>query len=115
MNTSIPRWRGPVLRVLVLAAAVVAAPLPSLAGEASPPANAGAGLKVSVEKAVAAEAAALSQPTALKAQDSGNRTDLGSKSYFKTTAGVITLVLVGAGIGYALYSTSNDRVKSPAR
>jgi hypothetical protein len=103
-----------VLRVLVLAAAVVAAPLPSLAEEASPPAAAAAGLRVSVEKAVAAEAAALAQPPAFRAQQEGG-TDLGSKSYFRTRAGVITLVLVGVGLGYALYSTSNDRVKSPAR
>jgi len=114
VNTSIPRWRGPVLRVLVLAAAVVAAPLPSLAGEASPPANAGAGLKVSVEKAVAAEAAALSQPTALMASQSGG-TDLSSPSFFKTKAGVITIVLLTVGLGFTIYSTSNDRVKSPAR
>lgn len=114
MNTTTLRWRRPVLRVLVLAAAVVAAPLPCLAGQASPPAKTGAGFKASVEKAVAAEATAMAQPSAFRAQQAGGA-DLSSRSYFKTRAGVITLVLVAAGVGYALYSTSNDRVKSPAR
>lgn len=43
------------------------------------------------------------------------RTDLKSKSFFKTPAGLATLVIFGAGVGYALYSSSNDRIRSEGR
>jgi len=42
-------------------------------------------------------------------------TDLRSGSFFKSAAGVATLIIVGAGTAYALYSASNDRIKSPGR
>jgi len=54
--------------------------------------------------------------SAVAAQDPGQpKTDLESKSFFKSPAGIIALVLVGVGTGVALYSTSNDRIKSPAK
>ena len=42
------------------------------------------------------------------------RTD---SSFFKTTAGRLTLGLMAVGLGYSIYSVSNDRkpVKSPIR
>lgn len=43
------------------------------------------------------------------------RTDLRSKSFFKTPAGVATLLIFGAGVGYAIYSSSNDRIRSEGR
>ena len=54
-------------------------------------------------------------PRLAQDQTGAPRTDLGSSSFFKTPAGIITLVAVGAGVGYALYSTSHDRIKSPGR
>lgn len=42
-------------------------------------------------------------------------TDLRSGSFFKTKAGVATLVIFGAGVGYAVYSSSNDRIRSTGR
>jgi len=54
--------------------------------------------------------------SSVAAQDPGQpRTDLGSTSFFKKPAGIVALILVGVGTGYALYSTSNDRIKSPAK
>lgn len=43
------------------------------------------------------------------------KTDLRSKSFFKTPAGLATLVIFGAGVGYAIYSSSNDRIRSEGR
>jgi len=34
-------------------------------------------------------------------------------TFFKTKAGIVTVVLLAAGAGFALYSTSHDRIKSP--
>ncbi|MEW6320251.1 MAG: hypothetical protein AB1635_04085 [Acidobacteriota bacterium] len=41
--------------------------------------------------------------------------DLQSGSFFKTPAGVAVLVAFGVGVGYALYSASNDRIRSSGR
>jgi hypothetical protein len=96
---------------VVLALAIAAAPLPALAGEppatAPPPGLAAAAQKAAVAQAKADARMARAQST------TGTKTDLGSPSFFKTPAGIITLIAVGAGLGYALYSTSNDRVESP--
>ena len=39
----------------------------------------------------------------------------GGKSFFKTTTGIVSLVLVGGALGATFYSFSNGRVKSPAK
>jgi hypothetical protein len=93
--------------------AIVAGPLPALAEGLTPTApNTGPSIRTSVEKAVASHTLTASQ-AAVGAQRT--TTDLGSKSFFRTPAGIITLVALAAGVGYTLYSTSHDRVKSPAR
>lgn len=103
-------------RVFVIALAVAAAPLPSLAGEAHEAVAAKPTLRTSIEKIAVSEAKTLAESPTANAQQSQPTVDKGkleSGSYFKSTAGIITLVAVGVGVGYALYSTSNDRVKSP--
>jgi hypothetical protein len=42
-------------------------------------------------------------------------TDLRSGSFFKTAAGIATLVIFGAGVAYAVYSSNNDRIRSEGR
>jgi hypothetical protein len=111
------QWRR-ALRVFAIAAAVAAAPLPALAGESpSPPSGApsiteSAARLVAAGRLVAQDRAARSR---MAAGAAAAQTDLGSPGFFRSPAGIITLVAIGAGVGYALYSTSNDRVKSPAR
>lgn len=41
--------------------------------------------------------------------------NLESGSFFKTGPGMAVLAAFGVGVGYALYSASNDRIKSPGR
>jgi hypothetical protein len=43
------------------------------------------------------------------------KADLQSGSFFKTAAGIATLVIFGAGVGYALYSSREDRIRSTGR
>lgn len=118
MITHACQWARSSLRVFVLAAAVAAAPLPALAGDSSSlpgGPSPGAGLAASGARFVVAE---LARPTARAEQARlavAPQTDLGSPSFFKTPAGIITLVAIAAGVSYALYSTSHDRIKSPAR
>lgn len=114
MNDKDRSWRRAPLPVL-LALAVLLAPLPAMAGE-PPAAAAGApGIAAAAHKAVAAQVTA-GKPSLARAQtNTGTRTDLGSTSFFKSPAGIITLVVAGAGLGYAVYSTSHDRLNSPGR
>lgn len=66
-----------------------------------------------------ARAAAMREAGAMKerraAQDQSASTDLRSGSFFKSKAGIATLVVFGAGVGYAIYSSSNDRIRSTGR
>jgi hypothetical protein len=38
-----------------------------------------------------------------------------SPTFFKTGPGIAVLAVIAAGVGYALYSTSHDRINSPGR
>jgi len=38
-----------------------------------------------------------------------------SPGFFKTKPGIIALAVMGAGVGYALYSAQNDRIHSPGK
>lgn len=116
MNCIVRLWRPSVARVGVLAVAIAVAPLPVAAGESGAPAAKPApGIRTAVEKVVATQKLEVTR-TAARAQQTGSTsTDLGSTSFFRSPAGIIALVALAAGVGYTLYSTSNDRVKSPAR
>lgn len=103
------------MRTLLLAAAVAAAPLPATAGAPSPQPLKAAGIHATGQAIVAAQVLAAPALPAAARSAAAAQTDLGSRSFFKTPAGVITLVAMAAGVGFALYSTKSDRVKSPAR
>ena len=97
-------------RVLVAALILTATPLPTFAGEPpGPPAPAPAPTLSELVK----QAAAVTPLAPARAQTStAGKADLGSPSFFKKPAGIAVLVALGAGVGYALYSTSNDRIHS---
>lgn len=114
VNAPVHFWRPSIAWALFVSLAIVAAPLPCLAGDSSPTTSKPVPtLKSSIEHVAATHVLATSAPAA-RAQEQG-KTDLGSKSFFRTPGGIIALVALGAGVGFALYSTSHDRVKSPAR
>lgn len=109
MSHPFRRWR-PVGRVLALAVAIAAIPLPSLAEETVQPATK-PGIRASVAKVAATTRLEASSGQAAQA----DKAQLTSGSFFKSTAGVIVLAVVAAGTGYAIYSASNDRIHSVAR
>lgn len=102
-------WR-PALRVLALALVIAAVPLPGLAGEPS---------QTIARPGIRASAAAVVATTTLARSEGQSATDtkaqLESGSFFKTPVGVVVLAVVAAGAGYAIYSTRNDRIKSPGK
>jgi hypothetical protein len=66
-------------------------------------------------RTLAASRAATLQAAQGSQQAPAPRTDLRTRAFFKTRAGLATLAIFGAGVGYALYSANNDRIKSPGR
>lgn len=65
---------------------------------------------------VARQAVPLKSPLAPKASASAaTQSNLESKAFFKTKAGAATLILFGAGVGFAVYSSSNDRIRGANR
>lgn len=109
MKRLFPHWR-PLGRVVALALILAAVPLPVLAGEpdkAAPP----PGLKASIAKAATSGSTALEQakPTA------PDRAKLGSTSFFKSPAGIATIVVVALGTGLAVYAARHDRIHSVVR
>jgi hypothetical protein len=108
--------------LLVLCASFV--PLPALAAEATshstvPVARAAApvaapapDLHGAVIKAVQRDVAI--RPSVARRSQSGVP-NADSPSFFKTPAGIAVLAVFAAGVGYAIYSTRNDRINSPGR
>jgi hypothetical protein len=65
-----------------------------------------------------ARAVAERRATELKVREARSQTtqaDLESASFFKTPVGIAVLAAFGVGVGYALYSASNDRIRSAGR
>lgn len=107
-------WRRSLVPFTV-ALAVVVAPLPAMAGEPTArPANTPS-IVAAAQQAVAAQVKAATPATFRAQGNTTAKTDLGTASFFKSPAGIITLAVLGAGVGYALYSTSHDRIKSPGK
>ena len=108
-------WRRTVARLLVLALAVGTAPVTCLANEPAGPPQTTPTLSASIQKAVQQESGKVTKVSPKAARQSGASApaDTPSGGFFRSKAGIVTLVLLGVGTGYALYSTSNDRVTSP--
>ena len=108
-------WRRTLARLLVVALALGAAPVNCLASEPGDPPQPSPTLSASIQKAVQSEAGKVTKVSPKAARQSGASApaDTSSGGFFKSKAGIITIALLAAGTGYALYSTSNDRVTSP--
>jgi hypothetical protein len=108
-------WRRTVARLLVLALAVGTAPVNCLASEPGNPPPSAPTLSASIQKAVQQESGKVAKvsPRAARQAGASAPADTPSEGFFRSKAGIITIALLAAGTGYALYSTSNDRVRSP--
>jgi hypothetical protein len=86
-----------------------------LASEPGNPPPSSPTLSASIQKAVQQESGKVAKvsPKAARQAGASAPADTSSGGFFRSKAGVVTLVLLGVGTGYALYSTSNDRVRSP--
>jgi hypothetical protein len=108
-------WRRPVARVLLLALAVGTAPVYCLAGEPPGPPRSTPTFAASIQTAVQHEVGRVPKVAPRAARQAGGASSAGpsSGSFFKSRAGIVTVVLLAVGTSFALYSTSHDRVTSP--
>jgi hypothetical protein len=106
----------------VLVAGLMFGPVAASAAEKAPPATA-TPLRVSLDRVAAKESHRLVKDASDKSAKSGRQQSgaqspdpsLESGSFFRTPAGAAVLVAFGVGLGYALYSSSNDRIRSSGR
>jgi hypothetical protein len=113
------RWRC-TRTALVLVVALLVTSLPALGGEPQSPAPAPGkgGITASAERAAKAMAPAMkANPSAARAQGQppASTANRGTWAFFKSPVGAAILATFGVGVGYALYSTQHDRVKSPGK
>lgn len=102
------QWR-PMARAVALALILAAIPLPALAGDSTKAVPA-PGLKASIAKAATSGSAVLAQD-----KPQPDRAKLGSTSFFKSPAGIATIIVVALGTGFAVYSANHDRIHSVVR
>lgn len=114
MKTRPSLWRGRLPRTLAAAVIVGLLPWPVAAADQAPPAPTTQNITASAQKVAATERLVVPQPVAAK-QNQGSDAALTSPSFFKTKVGLAVLAVVLGGAGYAIYSTSHDRIHSEAR
>jgi hypothetical protein len=102
----------------LLAVAVALAPLPAAAAGERPtkPGSIKAAIKkIAVDGGGARDAGGAGVARAGASRRTQQSSPAQSTSFFKTKPGIIALVVMAAGTGYALYSVSNDRITSPGK
>lgn len=102
-------WRSRVARLVALAVIAALCPLPVFAG---PPGSPEKATPIKNSAAVIAATVRL-EPAAPAAQATAGAPGTDSPSFFKKPVGIAVLATLGAGVGYAIYSTQHDRVHSP--
>lgn len=103
-------WR----RALALALMTTLTPLPLMAAESGSSPRPGP-IRASVAKISSKDAAALPSARRTEGRSSAQQTQGQDRSFFKTGPGILALAVMIAGTGYAIYSTQNDRIKSPGK
>jgi hypothetical protein len=97
---------------LVVIAALI--PLPAAASDTAttplPPT-----IKASMDKIVVRDVTAKPARKDVAREDRQGASAGSSPGFFKTKPGIIALAVMGAGVGYALYSAQNDRIHSPGK
>lgn len=116
MNRTVSTWvRGAALPLALLFGLTFAAP-PAGADEIVAPTPAPeAPSKTSVATAAATKVAALNSAEVAEATQAPAAEEGSPSSFFKSPRGVAALVLAIAGVSYVIYSSQNDRIKSPIR
>jgi hypothetical protein len=107
-------WRGALWRAVLLALITTLSPLPAAASDAVKPEKAPT-IKASMERIVARDLTATPARPAVARPARQGQSPGSSPGFFKSGPGMVALVVMVAGTGYALYSASHDRIHSAAK
>jgi len=109
-------WHGALARVVLAALVLALMPMPAAAAEPGQQPAKATSLHDSIVKNAAREAARSNSASARASQgEKVDKSPLDKPSFFKTPAGAIALAIVAVGAGFAIYSTSHDRIHSVVR
>ena len=98
----------------LLLGSLVPSLVPRVAAEEGAPAPAIQQSPRSLRAAASATVARADVSHALQTPSSPSPATEPGKPFFKTTRGIVTAVLMAGGLGWVIYTTSHDRVRSPA-
>jgi len=112
VNGKVSFWRWRLARFVALAVIIALCPLPALAGDQGQPATGKTpGIRASAAAIATRQPLAASPSAAAQGQSNPGK----PASFFKSPVGVVVLATLAAGVGYAIYSTQNDRITSPVK
>ena len=114
MTVRIKAWRGCLPRAGLFAVVLALVPLPVSAGDGAQ-GKSTTNIKVSMERIVARDIASAPVTSSLARPARQGQAPGNSAGFFKSKPGIIALVVMVAGTGYALYSASHDRLHSPGK
>lgn len=122
MSTSRLRARGVVPVIGLLVIGLLLGPATASAAEKVPLGSA-TPLRTSVDRVAVKESHRLIKETSERSSKVGQQPSdaqsadpkLESGSFFRTPVGAAVLIAFGVGLGYAVYSSSNDRIRSTGR
>jgi hypothetical protein len=110
------RPRTPGLRRALLGLLVLTMmPWPAAAGETTPPPPSLRAALADVRPHVTTPPRPVSAAPVRRSEKAQPTPGTDSPAFFKTRTGVLVLAVAGAGAGYAIYSSSHDRIKSPGK
>ena len=114
MTVRITSWRGVLPRAGLLAVIIALVPLPVAASKGGTEAKTPT-IKASMERIVARDLTAASASKAAVRPARQGRAPGDSPGFFKSGPGIVALVVMVAGAGYALYSAQHDRIHSAGK
>jgi len=114
VTVRITSWRGVLPRAGLLAVIIALVPLPVAAANGGTDAKTPT-IKASMERIVARDLTATSASKAAVRPTRQGRAPGDSPAFFKSGPGIVALVVMVAGTGYALYSAQHDRITSAGK
>jgi hypothetical protein len=110
----ISSWRGILPRAALLAAIIALVPLPLAAADGAAQGKTPT-IKRSMEQIVARDVASAPASARVVRRTRQGQSAGASEGFFKTGPGIVALVVLATGTGYALYSASHDRIHSAGK
>jgi hypothetical protein len=114
LTVRLTSWRGLLPRAGLLAVIIALVPLPVAANDGGTDAKTPT-IKASMERIVARDLAAAPASSAAVRPARQGRAPGDSPAFFKSGPGIVALVMMVAGTGYALYSSKHDRITSAGK